>query len=338
MSAGPRLLDELSSLLRPAGGGVYTVSTGRADQDALQRALYAARDAAEVDRRWRAALASVPDARIAILGIPSDVGAGLVRGAAFGPQGVREAVLRLEPDFATRAARLGIVDVGDVFVVPQLLHDDMLSDEQRAATRRALYGADAAADLPVSPLSIAERAVDDLLQLNPGLRIFALGGDHSVSWPVVAALARHLREPWGIVHPDAHTDLLPARLGVRYCFATWAYHANELVGRGGRLVQVGIRASSRPRAHWEQTLGVRQFWADEVRSRGTAVIDDVVAHLTAVGVRRVYLSNDIDATDAAAAPATGTPEPEGLSVAFVRDLIRRVAAAFPLAGADVVEV
>jgi agmatinase len=329
---------DLARFLRPAGGGVYTVSTGRAEQLALQRALYGAASEAEVDARWRESLATVSDARVAIMGVPSDTGAGLVRGAAYGPQGVREALLALCPGFRDVAAREGIVDVGDVFVVPQLLHDDMLSDDQRRASRAALYGEGAPADLPVSPLSVAERVVDRLLTLNPDLRLFVIGGDHSVAWPVVAALARHAREPWAIVHPDAHTDLLPARLGVRYCFATWAYHANELLGRGGRLVQVGVRASGRDKAHWESTLGVRQFWAEEVRARGDAVIDEILAHLAAIGVRRVYLSNDIDATDAAAAPATGAPAAEGLPVAFVRALIRRVAAAFPLLGADVVEV
>jgi agmatinase len=279
----------------------------------------------------------VPRARVAILGIPSDCGAGLMRGAAYGPQGVRQAALRLCPAFQEIAAREGIVDVGDVFVIPHLLHDDMLSDGQRDAAREALYG-DADVELPVSPLSMAERVVDRLLALNADLRVFVLGGDHSVAWPVVAALARHAREPWAIVHPDAHTDLLPARLGVRYCFATWAYHANELLGRGGRLVQVGIRASGRDKEHWERTLGVRQFWSDEVRARGTGVIDEILAHLRTIGVRRVYLSNDIDATDAAAAPATGAPAPNGLSVAFVRALIQRVGAEFPLLGADVVEV
>jgi agmatinase len=217
-----------------------------------------------------------------------------MRGAAYGPQAVREAVLRLRPDFRDLAAREGIVDVGDVFVVPHLLHDEMLSQAQVEASRRALYG-DAGADLPVAPLSIAERVVDRLLTLNPQLRVFMLGGDHSVAWPVISALARHTREPWAIVHPDAHTDLLPERLGVRYCFATWAYHANELLGRGGKLVQVGVRASGKPKAHWEGTLGVKQFWADELRARGPAAIDDVIAHLRAIGVKRVYLSNDIDA-------------------------------------------
>src|SRR4029078_9682096 len=69
-----------------------------------------------------------------------------------------------------------------------------------------------------------------------------------------------------------------------------------------------------------------------------AVIDEVIAHLRALRVARVYLSNDIDATDSAAAPSTGAPEANGLQPAFVRALIARVAEAFPLLGGDVVEV
>ncbi|MBC8133601.1 MAG: arginase family protein, partial [Deltaproteobacteria bacterium] len=139
--------------------------------------------------------------------------------------------------------------------------------------------------------------------------------------------------------PDAHTDLLPERLGVKYCFATWAYHANDLIGRGGRLVQVGVRASRHPRQHWESTLGVRQFWAEDIASRGeNAVLDEILAHLRAVGIRDVYLSNDIDGTDAAEAPATGAPEGGGLSVGFVRRLIARLGQEVSLIGADLVEV
>jgi guanidinobutyrase len=333
-------MSDPSRFLRPAGGGIFTVSSGRERQDELQRGLYRARDAAEVQAGWQAALATVGQAKVAIIGIPSDCGAGLVRGAAFGPEGVRRAVLALQPDFPERSARAGIVDVGDVFTVPQLLDDEMLSEEQRRRTRVSLYGPAAAGDttLPVAPLTIAERVVSELLAANDKLTIFMIGGDHSVAWPVVAALAPRAKQPWAIVHIDAHTDLLPARLGVRLCFATWAYHANELLGRGGRMVQVGVRASSRSKQHWESTLGVRQFWADEVRARGQAVIDDVIAHLRGLGVERVYLSNDIDATDSALAPSTGAPEPNGVEPDFVRALIARVARAFPLYGGDVVEV
>jgi agmatinase len=142
----------------------------------------------------------------------------------------------------------------------------------------------------------------------------------------------------GIVQVDAHTDLLEERLGVRYCYATWSFHANELLGRGGRLVQVGTRASRRDRAHWESTLGVRQLWAEEVRRDPAAALDAIVAHLRRAGVDRVYFSNDIDGTDETYAAATGTPEPGGLDPEFVVALVRRLAKDVGLAGGDVMEV
>ena len=84
---------------------------------------------------------------------------------------------------------------------------------------------------------------------------------------------------------------------------------------------------------------MRQFWAAEIAARGeAAALDDIVAHLRAVGAGDVYLSNDIDGTDAAAAPATGAPEGAGLSVAFVRALIARLGREVRLIGADLVEV
>lgn len=335
-------LETLGALLRPAGGGIHTVSTGRGEQQRLQSRLYDATDDATIATRWRQAVAQVATARVAILAIPSDTGAGLVRGAAFGPGALRAALLELIPDFRERAARAGIIDVGDVFVVPQLLHDEMLSHGQIEATRAAIYPQlDPAvrARLPVSPLSATQEVVTRLLALNPALKIFALGGDHSITWPVIAALAAARRRPFAIVHPDAHTDLLPHRLGVKYCFATWAYHANEAIGRSQRLVQVGVRASGKPRTHWESTLGVKQFWAEEIAARGEAgAIDDIVAHVRGLGVEGVYLSNDIDGTDAGAAPATGAPEGGGLSVAFMRELIRRLGDETTLIGADLVEV
>jgi guanidinobutyrase len=334
--------DELALMLRPAGGGVFTVSTGREALARVQRAVYGAGGEGEIQDAWRRSLARVASARVAILAVPSDCGAGLVRGASYGPLALREAMLTADPGLRGWMERNGVVDVGDVMVVPHLLHDEMVSDAQATACRAALYprlSPAEAARLPVAPLSIAERVADLLLSINPELRLLLLGGDHSVSWPVVSALSRHVREPWAIVHPDAHTDLLPQRLGVKYCFATWAYHANEALGRGRRLVQVGIRASRHGREHWEKTMDVKQIWADEVRARGEApVIEEILAHLRQIGARRVYFSNDIDATDAALAPSTGAAEPGGLSPEFVRALVGRLGESFPMLGADLVEV
>ena len=84
------------------------------------------------------------------------------------------------------------------------------------------------ATLPVSPLSIERRVFELVFALNPKVKPFVLGGDHSTALPPVQALAAVAPQPWGIVQPDAHTDLLETRLGIKHCFATWSWHANEL--------------------------------------------------------------------------------------------------------------
>jgi agmatinase len=334
-----QILRELSWLLRPAGGGLYLVSTGRAEQLALQRRFYEADTDADVTERFLATLERLPNARVVLVGIPSDVGAGFRRGANLGPQAIRRQLLDADPDFVDYCKAHDIVDAGDVFVVPQLLDDRMLSAEQVERTRRALYPdvpEAMRATLPVSPLSIAERALALVLRLAPRARPLLLGGDHSCAWPAVKALHDAGRR-FCIVQPDAHTDLLPERLGVEMCFATWTYHANDLIGRNGRVIQVGVRASQRPKEHWESTLGVRQFWADEIRADPERSLDLVLDAVRATGLP-AYLSNDIDGTDDSVADACGTPEPNGLEPGWVRELITRLGHEVGLVGGDVMEV
>jgi agmatinase len=299
--------------------------------------LYGAKTDAEVKGRFEETLARIPQAKAFVLGVPSDVGAGFRRGANLGPQAIRTEYLEQRPAWPE-----GVIDIGDVFVVPQLLHDEMLSEAQKERSRRALYPSVAEPErkrLPVSPLSIAERALDLVFALNPRIAPVVLGGDHSTAWPVASALSRARKgERWGIVQPDAHTDLLEERLGITYCFATWSWHANELFGRDGRMVQVGTRASRHDRGHWEGGLGVRQFWAEECRRDPDGVLDRIVEHLRAKKVSGVYFSNDIDGTDDAHADATGTPEPGGLEPDFVVALIRRIGETVGLIGGDIMEV
>lgn len=326
-------------MLAPAGGGVHVISTGVQETRALQRAIYGADCDDDVGPRWRDALRQISGARVAILGVPSDTGAGFTRGANKAPAALRHLLLETpeHPMFAD-----GVVDVGDVRVVPHFLSDEMLSDAQIQAARTALYG-DADNSLPVSPLDICARALEHIRALEPNIVPIVIGGDHSIGWPAFAtALAhaeQHAGHRVGLLHFDAHTDLLEHRLGVRYCFATWAYHANELLGRDGRLVQVGIRQSGRDRAHWESTLGVRQYWPEEVEARDvTAIAEEIVERFRSLDVTAVYVSNDIDGTDIEYAAATGTPEPDGLMPAFVTELTRRITRAYPLIGGDLVEV
>lgn len=332
-------VEELAWLLRPAGGGIYLVSTGKQAQQQLQRRYYEASSDEDVTQRFISTLEQVRDAKVILLGVPSDTGAGFRRGANLGPQAIRQRLLEEDPDWSARCRERGIIDVGDVFVVPQLLEDEMLSAEQLSRSRAALYPdvpAAQRASLPVSPLSIAARALQLLLQAAPEAKPFLLGGDHSCAWPAVKSLADHGKS-FCIVQPDAHTDLLPERLGVPMCFATWTYHANELLGRDGRVIQVGIRASGRPREHWESTLGVRQFWAEQILADPAGSLDQVLEAVRATG-RPVYLSNDIDGTDDSVADACGTPEPGGLHEEWLVALIERLGREVGLVGADLMEV
>jgi agmatinase len=331
-------LEELSLLLKPAGGGLYLVSTGKAEQQALMRRFYGADSEQDITARFLAGLECIRTAKVVMLGIPSDVGAGFRRGANLGPQAIRARLLDDDPDFSRYCAARDVVDIGDVFVVPQLLHDSMLSAEQVARSQAALYPevpAGLRCGLPVSPLSMAERALALVLQINPRAKPLMLGGDHSTAWPIVKAM-HAAGKAFCIVQIDAHTDLLPERLGVELCFATWSYHANELLGRGGKLIQVGIRATRHPREHWESSLGVRQFWPAEEPDEA-ALIERVVEAARDTGLP-AYISNDIDGTDALEADATGTPESGGLRADTVRALITRLADEVGLIAGDVVEV
>jgi agmatinase len=328
----PRVL--LEHLLRPAGGGVYVVSTGSAEQRAMQEKLYGVRGEDAVKKRFREELDRIASARVVVLGVPSDVGAGYLRGANMGPQGIRAAMLDQVGPWPD-----GVVDAGDVLVVPQLLHDEMLSAGQIRASQNAQYpDVVERFELPVSPLSKTSRALEAIFAINPNAKPFVLGGDHSCAWPVSETLHRVRKEPFGIVQIDAHTDLLSERLGIKYCFATWSYHANELLGRNGKLVQVGIRATRHERGHWEGQLGVRQFWADECVRDPKAATETILQHVKKTGVKSIYFSNDIDGTDERWVDATGTPEPSGLEPDFVLELIARLGREVSLCAGDVMEV
>ncbi|MEK7790948.1 MAG: arginase family protein [Deltaproteobacteria bacterium] len=336
-------LQKLEWMLRPPGKGVYTVSTGAGLASSIWKKIYKTTDFQKVTDGWKESLSKIKSSKIALIGVPSDVGAGIVRGANMGPIGLRE-FLYQDNSFKKWIKADVVTDVGDIIVIPQLLHDEMLNETQLERSRKMLYGGDSSARgrlpderLPVSPLSILKEVTDLLFKLNPKIRILALGGDHSISWPLIESYAKQVG-PFAILHFDAHTDLLESRLGIDYCFGTWAHHANRVIGGNGRLVQVGIRVSSKPKAHWEKKEGVKQFWADEILKNPKKAMADILEHLHSLNLKNIYISNDIDGTDMKYAAATGTPEGKGLTPAFISKLIEEVGMQFRVIGGDLVEV
>jgi agmatinase len=332
-----KLFHEMSQLLVPPGSGVHTVSTGASLKLDIQEKIFGTRDESIIKEKFfhhlEKTLQETTPAKPFVLGICSDNGGGILRGANWGPLFLRT-IVEKESAF---------IDLGDVRVIPHLLLDEYLNEKTIKKCQEALYGSSPLRhSLPVSPLSIAYHVANNLHQKWPCPKIMTLGGDHSVSYPVVKSYLeakKSQEKTCAILHFDAHTDLLSHRLGIDVCFGSWAFHMIEHLKSPELLIQIGLRASGFDRNHWENKLGVKQFWANEVRQNGTqAVAQEIKKILSKHHVDEVYVSFDIDALDAEYALSTGTPELQGLYPHEVLNLLREILPGVPLTGADMVEL
>ncbi len=328
---------KLKHYLTPPGEGVYTVHTAADKRLNLQKKIFGA-DAVKDNRVreiWEQSLTTtLPLSKCVIFGIPSDSGGGIQRGANWGPLFLRETLINSKDE-------LNAYDVGDVRTIPHLLHDKYLNDETIAKCRMALYQSDKIA-LPVSPLSIAYDFAKGFHEQFPGKSIFMIGGDHSVSYPMVRAYLEAKKaqgKKVALVHFDAHTDLMEERLGIDLCFGTWTSQVIPFLETPKHLVQIGIRSSGKERDHWEKKFGHTQIWAQEVFDKGaSAVADNIVAELKKLNVEEIYISFDIDCLDIEYAGATGTPEAGGLSPHEPMLIMQTLFENFKISGADMVEI
>ncbi len=320
-------------LLCPPGDGVFTVNTAKERKQKLQKKLYPeAHTPAEIQTSWIKSLETVKP--VQLFGLCSDCGGGILRGANWGPLFLRNTLNEHHPE-------LNYTDLGDVRVIPHLLHDKYLNQETISNCRKALYN-DPQSLHSVSPLSIAEEFLTQFYKDNSHARLFSLGGDHSVSYPFVKTYLEHknrLGIKTAVIHFDAHTDLLTERLGIDLCFGSWCPAVLPLLANPSHLIQLGIRSSGKDRGHWEKTFGVKQYWAQELQSEKLqSILDEIIAFLKKEGIQEIYISFDIDAIDSEFASATGTPEEAGLRPDTAALMIKRLMKEFPLTGADLVEV
>jgi len=235
-------------------------------------------------------------ARLRLIGLPYDSSSSFLRGAAEAPTAIRAA---LESSHWNSWAELG----------QDLATGDTMSD---AGDVLLSAGPRARAEI--------ESAVTELLV--GGWRPLALGGDHSVTYPVLRAMSRS-HPALTILHLDAHPDLYEEFEGDRFSHACPFARIME-EGLAQRLVQVGIRTMNPPQRRQAQRYRVEliemRSWEGGVRPR----VDG-----------SVYLSVDLDALDPAFAPGVSHREPGGLSVREVLSIIQQLGGT--LVGADVVE-
>ena len=168
-----------------------------------------------------------------------------------------------------------------------------------------------------------------------------IGGDHSLEYPNVAALADvYGKEKLSVIHFDSHYD---AWWGGRHLISHGApvYRLiNEGHVRAADYIQVGLRSSGPDEEafRWMREVGLRYHTMAEVEQRGwDAVLDRVVAEASEEG-RKLHISFDIDVIDPAFTVATGTPVPGGLDMRESITIVRRLCAESNVVSFDLVEL
>jgi len=156
-----------------------------------------------------------------------------------------------------------------------------------------------------------------------------LGGEHSVSAPVIRAHAERFHNI-SILQIDAHADLRDEYDGTPHSHAS--IMARLVKDLKIPAVQIGIRSLSADEARSLADLPTKIYWAKDIVGR-TDWIDDAIDGLT----ENVYLTIDIDGLDPSLVPTTGTPEPGGLGWYEVLTLIRKLAEKRRVVGMDLVE-
>lgn len=242
-------------------------------------------------------------APVALLGVPLDRNSSYLRGARFGPAALRAALHSGSMNWESE----GGVD---------------LETDPRWSDWGDVGGIDGDGALPLDDaMATIERAAADVF--GGGGRLLAIGGDHSITAPLVRAAAR-ASAPLTIVHFDAHPDLYPEFDGNRHSHAC-PFHRVMEEGLAARLVQIGIRAMNGAQREAAARFGVELVPASAAPAWPGLDADGPV-----------YLSIDLDVLDPAFAPGVAHHEPGGLSVRELLTLVARVRG--PLAGADVVEL
>jgi agmatinase len=242
------------------------------------------------------------NARVAILPVPLDRTTSYVPGTRTGPHEILVASSHLElwdEETQTDVHRIGIV------TLPEMEFPFAGMDEVMAEIRRV------AAEL-----------------VNRGKFPVILGGEHSITPPVVEAVAAK-HKGLSVLQIDAHADLRSSFMGTPHNHACAMRRTLE----HAPVTQVGIRSLSSEEAADIPSLKTKVFYDFNMR-QDPAWIDRVVDSLG----DKVYLTIDVDGFDPAIMPSTGTPEPGGLSWYEGLSLLRRVIERREVVGCDIVEL
>ena len=244
---------------------------------------------------------SFDDADIVAYGIPLDSTTTFKKGCSRGPNAIREASLEIETFISDRSIDVldvnSICDIGDIWI-------------SKGDVTQAL-------DTITKVTSII---------LDAGKLPIALGGEHLISLGCVRAF-----DDISLVVFDAHADLRDEYMGDKYSHATWLYHAMSVIKPENILV-VGVRSLSKEEHKLAEEKDITMLFMHDILND----MDDTLALLREkTSGKRVYLSFDVDAYDTSYVPATGTPEPGGLTIHQAAEFLRNING--EIVGVDITE-
>jgi agmatinase len=259
------------------------------------------------------------NADVAIVGAPFDEGVSSRPGARFGPRAIRMAPTAWGTDawsiqlLTEPYAKLTVVDAGDAPIVPTRF------ERALRVIHEKVYRVASAGPIPI-----------------------VLGGDHSITYPSAAAVARHV---WprrlGVIHFDAHADTGADQWGNLHAHGQPMRRLLEEGWVAGKnFVQIGLRGywPDKDTFEWMREQGLRWHAMTEIEERGSeAVLADALVEALD-GPDCIYLSVDIDVVDPGMAPATGTPEAGGMLARELLRAVRQIVSQVDVVGVDVVEV
>ncbi|MCX6248526.1 MAG: agmatinase family protein [Bacteroidetes bacterium] len=273
----------------------------------------------------------LPGYDIGVFGVPTDTAASNRIGARLGPAAIRRASAFYNPQ--TYFKKETAIDMYQNQKVIDIDHPSILD----------------LGDVTVYPLDLKKTLLSiESFMFDAGKLAFPviLGGDHSVTYPLVKGLVRGLKEKEktgniGIIHFDSHPDIWES-----YVTHEDVWHGSPFrnlledgIIKGENLVTVGDRSLLADYEYeYMNRHGVKLYSISDVWERGmTAVMEEAVSYLDA-HCDGIYVSIDIDVMDPAYAPGTGTPAPGGLTPREMIQAVNIICNSKRLVGIDLVEV
>lgn len=249
---------------------------------------------------------------VCFVGIPMDIGSSNRSGTRHGPRQIRAESCMLRPyNMATGAApfeHLQVADIGDIAINTFDLK---------------------------KTVDIITAAYDNIL--GHGCIPLTLGGDHTLTYPVLRAIAKK-HGPVALIHIDAHADINDEMFGEKIAHGTPFRRAfDDGLLQNDKIFQIGLRGTgySPDDFNWARKQGWTVVQAEECWGKSLKPLIDGIREK--IGHAPTYLTYDIDSLDPAFAPGTGTVEIGGLTTWQALELVRGCAG-LNLVGGDLVEV